>query len=122
MFGKILFFQKTFLLANLRIEVILEMPFFIFNNINVSFAEQKLVLRLYTASKALSITKQIEIINKNKFTKAALDKNVKAFVVYVTSFSLNLILTNLTEKAPISLLVAKKVKILTKYFNFLDVF
>ena len=33
----------------------------------------------------------MEIVDKKKFTKTALDKNVKAFVVHMTSLSLNLI-------------------------------
>ena len=34
----------------------------------------------------------MEIIDKKEFIKAALDENVEAFVVYVTSFSYNSIL------------------------------
>ena len=36
------FFQETFLLANTTIEVVLEIPFLIFNNANIQFAEKKL--------------------------------------------------------------------------------
>ena len=45
----------------------------------------------YTAVKALLITKQLEINDKKEFTKAVFDKNIKAFVVYLTSFNSNLI-------------------------------
>ena len=51
----------------------------------------------------------MEIINNKKFTKTALDKNIKVFVVYVISFSLNLIPIHLAQKAQIALLDAKKV-------------
>ena len=40
----------------------------------------------------------------------------------MTSLSLNLILINLTRKAQIALLIAKKMKIPTNYLDFLDVF
>ena len=52
----------------------------------------------------------------------ALDENVEAFVVYVTSFSLNSMLIDPAQEAQIALLVAEKVKILTKYSDFSDVF
>ena len=51
-----------------------------------------------------------------------LDKNVEAFVMYVTSFNLNSLLIYLARKAWIALLVGKKVKILIKYLDFLNVF
>ena len=36
------FFQKTFLLANISIKMVLSIPFLIVSNINVQFAEKKL--------------------------------------------------------------------------------
>ena len=42
--------------------------------------------------------------------------------MYITSLSLNLILIYLAQKAEIVLLLTKKVKILIKYSNFLDIF
>ena len=53
----------------------------------------------------------MEIIDKKEFTKAALDKNVEAFVVHVTFFSPNLMLIPLAQEAQIALLVIKKVQI-----------
>ena len=69
-------------------------------------------------------TKQIEFINKKKFDKVALDENIKAFVIYVTFFSLKelTMIIHLVKEAQIALLLAKKVKILTKYSDFSDVF
>ena len=52
----------------------------------------------------------------------ALDENVEAFLVYVTSLSLNLISIHLAREAQIASLVAKEVKILTKYSDFAGVF
>ena len=64
----------------------------------------------------------MKIIDKKEFIKAVLDENVKAFVVHVTSFSFNLMPIYLAQKAQIALLVAKEVKVLIKYSDFLDVF
>ena len=66
--------------------------------------------------------KRVEIIDKKKFAKIILDKNVKAFVMYIIFLSLNLILINLAKKAKIATLITKKVKISTDYSEFLDVF
>ena len=52
----------------------------------------------------------------------ALEENIEVFVMHVTSFSLNSIAIHLAKKAQIALLVAKEVKILTKYSDFSDVF
>ena len=52
----------------------------------------------------------------------ALDENVKAFVVYITSLNLNLMPIYSAQEAQIALLVIKELKIPTKYSNFLDVF
>ena len=48
---------------------------------------KKLTRRPYTVAEALPTTKRVEIIDK-KFTKAALDENIEAFLMYVTSLSL----------------------------------
>lgn len=36
---RVQFFEKTFLLANISIEVVLEMPFLSFSNINIEFTK-----------------------------------------------------------------------------------
>ena len=43
-------------------------------------------------------------------------------MLYVTSFNLNSMLINLAQKAQIALLLSKKVIILNKYLDFLNVF
>ena len=64
--------------------------------------------------------KKIEIINKKKIAKTALDENIESFIVYMTSL-LTIALYS-AKKAQIALLVTKKVKILPKFLDFLDVF
>ena len=75
------------------------MPFLTFSNANIQFARKKLTGRPYTVAKALPTTKQVEIIDKKEFTKAALDKNVEAFVVHMTSLSLTSMPIHPAQKA-----------------------
>ena len=96
------------------------MPFLILNNANIKFAQKKLTWRFYTTAKALSTTKWVEIINKKKFAKAALNEYVETFMVHVISLSTMAI--NPAREAQIASLVAKEVKIPIKYSGFLDVF
>ena len=51
------FFKETFLLADLSVEVVLEMPFLNFNNADIKFAQKKLFWRSYTFAKTLPTTK-----------------------------------------------------------------
>ena len=69
---------------------------------------------------ALLTTMQIELINKKKFAKTALDENSKT-VVHMASFNLALKI-HLDKKAQIFFLIIKKVKILDKYSAFTNVF
>ncbi len=81
---RVWFFEKTFLLANISMEVVLEMPFLFFSNIDVEFAElKKLIWRSYMAAEALPTTNRVELISKKKFAKTVLDENFETFVVHV---------------------------------------
>ena len=79
------FFQESFLLAKISIEVILRMPFLTFSNADIQFAEKELTWRSYTAAEALPTTKRAELINKKEFAKAALDEESKTFMVFVAA-------------------------------------
>lgn len=61
------------------------MPFLIFSSADRSFLEQKLNQKSYTAIEALPTTKQMKLIDKKEFTKAAFDKQLETFVVYVVA-------------------------------------
>lgn len=43
-------------------------------------------------AKALSITWQVKIINKKKFAKLALHKNIKAFVIYIICLTFKILI------------------------------
>ena len=81
-----------FLLSNFNIEKVLKMPFLTFTNFNIKFLYKKPIWKSYTTAKALPTINYVKIINKKKFTKAILDKNVETFIIHVTFFNLNLML------------------------------
>lgn len=54
-------------------EVIFGMLFLTLSKIEIDFAEKKLSWKAYTITKALLITKRVQIINLKKFIKAAFD-------------------------------------------------
>lgn len=55
--GKVGFFEKTFLLADTSIELVLKITFFSFNNTGIEFAELGILIsRSYTTVKALPTT------------------------------------------------------------------
>ena len=70
---------------------------------------------------ALSTTRQVEIIDRKKFAKTALDENVKVFVVHVSSLGSKMTI-HLARKAQLALLLAEEVTVPTKYSDFADVF
>ena len=49
------------------------MPFFIFSNADIQFIKKKLIWGFYIIKKALPTIQRVELINKKKFAKAALD-------------------------------------------------
>ena len=84
---------------DLSIEIVLGMPFLTLGNADIKFAQKEFLWRSYTTAKGLSTTKQIEIIDRKEFAKAALDKNIETFIVYITSLSLNWMAIHLARKA-----------------------
>ncbi len=84
--GRIRFFEKSFLLADTSMEMVLGMPFLSLSNADVKFAElEKLIWRLYMVIEALLITNQMELIDKREFAKAVMDKNSETFVVHISA-------------------------------------
>lgn len=78
------FFEKTFLVADTSMEMVLGMLFFSLSNIVVDFSETRgLTWRSYTTPEALLITNRVQLIDKYKFSRTALDENAETFVVQV---------------------------------------
>ena len=62
----------------------------------------------------------MKIIDKEKFAKANFEDYVEVFLIYITF--LLIIVIHPTRKAQIALQVIEKIQILSKYFDFSDVF
>ena len=77
------FFQKIFLVANTKFEVILGMPFLKISNADVLFIEGTLTWRTYITNKALPTNEQVQIVDSKEFVIAALDVDSETFVVHV---------------------------------------
>lgn len=61
------------------------MLFLVFSIINCHFGAEKPIWKFYTVVEALSTINKVEIIDKKKYAKIALDRNSKTFVVYVAA-------------------------------------
>lgn len=82
---KIQFFERTFLLADTSIGIVLEIYFFTLSDVDIWFTEKELIWRSYTTAEILSITGTAELINKRGFATAALDQNPEIFVIYIVA-------------------------------------
>ena len=104
-------------------EVVIGMPFLTLGNTNIQFAKKEPTWRTYTTEDALPTTWRIGFINKKKFVKAALDKNIEAFVVYVSFLSIRSKMTiYLARKAEIASLLAEKITVPAEYSDFAKIF
>ena len=128
--NQIRFFEKTFLLANVSLEIVFEMLFPTLSSANVDFLDQKLWWRTYTTKKALSTTKFIKPIDKKEFAATMLDLEYETYVVPIRLVSSIALLGSSSldihpfYRPQIASLIVKKVliKILTKYSDIADVF
>ena len=117
------FFQKTFLLANISLVLILGMLFLTISKANMRFAEWKLVWRTYTVAKFLLITRKVKIIDKKKFEAAALNVNNETVVAYVVALAEPTTMPiHLSYQAQVAVLTSEETGILAKYSNFSNVF
>lgn len=125
---RVQFFEKIFLLADISMYMVLEMPFLFFSNADIEFAElAKLIWRFYNTAETLLITSQVELIDKKEFVKAALDKNSEIFAVYIaipeTTKTISISI-HLLQVAKIAVLLWDKTptEVPAKYFDYADVF
>lgn len=65
-------------------KVVLEISFLTPSNMDISFGEKKLIWRTYVVAEDLFPIKNIKLIDKKDFVKAVLNKDVEAFVVYIS--------------------------------------
>ena len=81
-------------------EVILGMPFLSLSNADFQFSTREFNWRSYTTAEALPIAPQVELIDKHKFVKTALNKSFETFIVHVAALN-NLELVIHPSQAPL---------------------
>lgn len=67
------FFEKTFLLANTNIDVVLKLLFFALSNSYLWFVNKKLEWMSYKVQNVWAIKKKVEIIDQKIFATSALE-------------------------------------------------
>ena len=120
---RVQFFQKTFLLANIGLEVVLRMHFLTFSKVHIRFVERELVWRTYMVAEALPTTRRVEIIDKTEFAAAALNADDETFVVHVAALrELTIILIYPSCQTQVATLTNEETGILIEYFDFSNFF
>ena len=121
--GRVRFFQETFLLANIGLEVVLGMLFLTLSKEDIRYVERELVQRTYTADEALLITRRVEIIDKKKFAAAALNEDNETFVVHLALLAEpTTMLIYSSRQAKVAVLMSEKTRIFVEYSDFSNVF
>ena len=122
---KVRFFEETFLLADISMDVALGMPFLTLSDADVRFTDRELHWRSYTVSEALPTTRRVELIDRKEFAAAALSKDDEAYVVHVASLAVGTKMTiHPSRTAQIASLIADEapVTVPAEYSDFADVF
>ena len=99
--GRPKFFQKTFLVTNTKLEVVLEMLFLKINNTDMAFGEKTLTQKSYTTNKTLSTTKRVQLVDLKKFVIVALYTDSKTFVVHMAIWEWEEMVIDSAKKAQI---------------------
>lgn len=110
------FFEKTFLLANTSMKIVLGILFFSLSNANIWFVKRKLKWKKYIITKILPTKKRVKLENCKEFVATALDPKEKAFVIYIALLKVQN-KVHLLYTAKIALLITDKilVKVSKKY-------
>lgn len=95
-----------------------------FSNENIQFDKKKFTWRSYILAKVLFNIQQIKLINKKKFLKPALNKNSEIVVMSIAILEALLagMLIDPNRKTQIVFLFIKKITILNKYSDFINIF
>ena len=83
------FFKKSFLLAGIKPDILLEILFLIISNADVDFQARNLQWRSYITRNVFLTTRNIELIRQKEFAAAAFDPKHETFVVYIATLSVD---------------------------------
>ena len=128
--GRLKSFQETFLVADIKFEVVLGMLFLKLSNANVSFGEETLTWKSSTTNKALPTTKRVQLVDPKEFVIAALDADSKLFMVHVAIKMCEKMPVHferqaqIQDKAQVGALLLEKAftKVLAEYSDYSNVF
>ena len=113
--GQERFFEESFLLADIKLDTVLRMPFLTMSNANIDFQARNLQWRFYNTGDVFSTIKRVELIEKKEFAAATLDPEYKTFVVHVVHPLKKVQIAHLkVDKAP--------TEVLSKYADFAEFF
>ena len=117
--NQVRFFEETFLVADVSLEVVLGMPFLTLSDANIDFSGQELQLRAYTTKKVFPTTWRVELVGKKEFAATAFDPEHETYVVYIASLNIHPF-----RKPQISGLIAEEAptKISAEYSDLMDIF
>ena len=119
------FFEESFLLANVKPKINLEMSFLTMNNADVDFQIRNLQWKSYITRDIFLTTKRVELIRKKEFVVATLDPEHEAFIVHVAALSIDLgDEVQPSNRAQVAYLKVDKTstKVPSKFVDFADVF
>ena len=130
--NRVRFFEKTFLVANISLEIVFRMSFLTLSSADVDFSGWEYRWKTYTNEKALPTTRCIELVGKKEFAATALDPKHETYVVHIVSLNSTLLASlgstplnvHPSQKLQISGLIAEKAstKVSAEYSDFADVF
>ena len=123
--GRERFFEESFLLADVKLEIVFGMIFLTMSNADIDFQARNLQWRSYIIGDVLLTTRRVELIQKKEFALAALDPKHEAFIVHIAALSVNSFDdVHPSRKAQIAYLKADKApsKVPSEYADFVDVF
>lgn len=81
------FIGNNFLLAKLKIEIILKILFLIFSNMKQYLIELELFLRTHTSINAILPILEFELVDRKEFVDAFLNQEEKTCMVCITCFA-----------------------------------
>ena len=81
------FFEETFLLADISIDIALRTSFFTLSNDEIDLVGCHIYWRTYTVTKILLTMRQVKLIGIKEFAAVILYLKDEAFVVYVASIN-----------------------------------
>ena len=123
--GRERFFEESFLLANVKPEIVLGILFLTMSNADIDFQARNLQWKSYTIGNVLPTTRRVKLIKKKEFATAAFDPEHKAFVVHVAALSIDPgDEVHPLRKAQVAYRKANEAptKVWSKYADFADVF